>query len=257
MIIERAEEGARDKSIRGLVFISGKEKGFIVGADVREFEQLTDETQVVDNVIAHQRLPRSPGAAADPGGLLHPRLLPRRRPGAGAGLPLAHRHARRRHPHRLPRGEARAVPRLQRHGALDPPGRRAVRHAADADGLVHPRHRRARHGADRRAGAEPPQPALDGAQGGRAQAQVEAGGRLAGAHADVAGTRPAGQEVAHRDGQEGARGALSRAVPPDRSVRDARRQSRRHEAGGDARLRAADGRRYLAATCAACSSCPR
>ena len=50
MIIERAEEGARDKSIRGLVFISGKEKGFIVGADVREFEQLTDETQVVANL---------------------------------------------------------------------------------------------------------------------------------------------------------------------------------------------------------------
>ena len=50
MIIERAEEGARDKSIRGLVFISGKEKGFIVGADVREFEKLTDERQVVDNI---------------------------------------------------------------------------------------------------------------------------------------------------------------------------------------------------------------
>ena len=50
MIIERAEEGARDKSIRGLVFISGKEKGFIVGADVREFEKLTDERGVVDNI---------------------------------------------------------------------------------------------------------------------------------------------------------------------------------------------------------------
>jgi len=50
MIIERAEAGARDKSIRGLVFISGKEKGFIVGADVREFEQLADERQVIENV---------------------------------------------------------------------------------------------------------------------------------------------------------------------------------------------------------------
>ena len=50
MIIERAEEGARDKSIRGLVFISGKEKGFIVGADVREFEKLADERQVIDNI---------------------------------------------------------------------------------------------------------------------------------------------------------------------------------------------------------------
>ncbi|MBO0742361.1 MAG: enoyl-CoA hydratase/isomerase family protein, partial [Hyphomicrobiaceae bacterium] len=50
MIIERAEQGARDKSVRGLVFISGKEKGFIVGADVREFDQLTDERQVVDSI---------------------------------------------------------------------------------------------------------------------------------------------------------------------------------------------------------------
>src|SRR4029078_6326359 len=50
MINERHKEGALEKSIRGLVFISGKEKGFIVGADVREFEKLTDERQVVDNI---------------------------------------------------------------------------------------------------------------------------------------------------------------------------------------------------------------
>ena len=49
-IVERVEQGARDKSIRGLVFISGKEKGFIVGADVREFEQLPSEREVIDNV---------------------------------------------------------------------------------------------------------------------------------------------------------------------------------------------------------------
>jgi 3-hydroxyacyl-CoA dehydrogenase/enoyl-CoA hydratase/3-hydroxybutyryl-CoA epimerase len=49
-IVERVEQGARDKSIRGLVFISGKEKGFIVGADVREFEQITSERQVIDSV---------------------------------------------------------------------------------------------------------------------------------------------------------------------------------------------------------------
>ena len=73
------------------------------------------------------------------------------------------------------------LPRLQRHGALDPAGRRALRHAADADRLDDPRHRRARHGAHRRAGAEPAEPALGGAQGDRAQAQVEAGRRLAGA----------------------------------------------------------------------------
>jgi 3-hydroxyacyl-CoA dehydrogenase/enoyl-CoA hydratase/3-hydroxybutyryl-CoA epimerase len=50
MIIERVDEGARDKSIRGLVFMSGKEKGFIVGADVREFEKLADERQVADSI---------------------------------------------------------------------------------------------------------------------------------------------------------------------------------------------------------------
>ena len=44
-IVERIEQGARDRSIRGLVFISGKEKGFIVGADVREFEQLPDRAR--------------------------------------------------------------------------------------------------------------------------------------------------------------------------------------------------------------------
>ena len=41
----RSRQGARDKSIRGLVIISGKEKGFIVGADVREFEQLDDRAR--------------------------------------------------------------------------------------------------------------------------------------------------------------------------------------------------------------------
>jgi len=49
-IVESAERAARERSIRGLVFISGKEKGFIVGADVREFEQLPDERQVIESV---------------------------------------------------------------------------------------------------------------------------------------------------------------------------------------------------------------
>ena len=107
--------------------------------------------------------------------------------------------------------------------------------------------RRARHGARRRAGAEPAQPALDGAQGHRAQAQVEAVRRCAkDLLRHVAGARAARQEAPHRDGQEGARGALSGALPPDRPVRDARRQPRGHEGRRDARLRAADGERHLA-----------
>ncbi|MGE5511422.1 MAG: 3-hydroxyacyl-CoA dehydrogenase NAD-binding domain-containing protein [Bacteroidota bacterium] len=45
-IVDRAESGAVAKAIRGLVFLSGKERGFIVGADVREFEQFTTEADV-------------------------------------------------------------------------------------------------------------------------------------------------------------------------------------------------------------------
>ena len=49
-IVEKVEAGARDKSIRGLVITSGKEKGFIVGADIREFESFTTEQQVIENL---------------------------------------------------------------------------------------------------------------------------------------------------------------------------------------------------------------
>ncbi|HWB44217.1 MAG TPA: 3-hydroxyacyl-CoA dehydrogenase NAD-binding domain-containing protein [Hyphomicrobiaceae bacterium] len=49
-IVEEVERAARDRTVRGLVFISGKEKGFIVGADVREFEGLADERQIIDSV---------------------------------------------------------------------------------------------------------------------------------------------------------------------------------------------------------------
>jgi 3-hydroxyacyl-CoA dehydrogenase/enoyl-CoA hydratase/3-hydroxybutyryl-CoA epimerase len=50
MIVERVDQGARDKQIGGLVFISGKEKGFIVGADVREFDTLPAEREIIDSI---------------------------------------------------------------------------------------------------------------------------------------------------------------------------------------------------------------
>lgn len=49
-IVAEIEGKARAKEVAGLVILSGKEKGFIVGADVREFEQLTDQKTVIDNV---------------------------------------------------------------------------------------------------------------------------------------------------------------------------------------------------------------
>jgi 3-hydroxyacyl-CoA dehydrogenase/enoyl-CoA hydratase/3-hydroxybutyryl-CoA epimerase len=49
-IVESVEEGVRAQSVKGLVIISGKEKGFVVGADVREFELVTDERQVTESI---------------------------------------------------------------------------------------------------------------------------------------------------------------------------------------------------------------
>ena len=49
-IVETVEAGARDKSVCGLVLMSGKDKGYIVGADIREFETFTTEQQVIENL---------------------------------------------------------------------------------------------------------------------------------------------------------------------------------------------------------------
>ena len=49
-IIERVEAEARAKSVRGLVIMSGKERGYIVGADIREFETFETEQQVIDSL---------------------------------------------------------------------------------------------------------------------------------------------------------------------------------------------------------------
>jgi 3-hydroxyacyl-CoA dehydrogenase/enoyl-CoA hydratase/3-hydroxybutyryl-CoA epimerase len=45
-IVERVQAGAASKTVRGFVIMSGKEKGFIVGADVREFEQFKTAAEV-------------------------------------------------------------------------------------------------------------------------------------------------------------------------------------------------------------------
>jgi 3-hydroxyacyl-CoA dehydrogenase/enoyl-CoA hydratase/3-hydroxybutyryl-CoA epimerase len=49
-IVEHVEAKARDKALAGLVVISGKERGFIVGADIREFEQLDTEQKVIEGI---------------------------------------------------------------------------------------------------------------------------------------------------------------------------------------------------------------
>ncbi len=49
-IVEKVEEGARARDIRGLVIASGKERGFIVGADIRELAELGTEMDVIENL---------------------------------------------------------------------------------------------------------------------------------------------------------------------------------------------------------------
>jgi 3-hydroxyacyl-CoA dehydrogenase/enoyl-CoA hydratase/3-hydroxybutyryl-CoA epimerase len=49
-IVNRTEAGVSDHSVVGLVIMSGKEKGFIVGADINAFDQFETEEQVVDQL---------------------------------------------------------------------------------------------------------------------------------------------------------------------------------------------------------------
>jgi len=49
-IIERVEAEARAKTVKGLVIMSGKERGYIVGADIREFEHFKTEADVVASI---------------------------------------------------------------------------------------------------------------------------------------------------------------------------------------------------------------
>ncbi len=49
-IVAKVEEGARSREIIGLVIASGKERGFIVGADIREFADLSTEMDVIDRL---------------------------------------------------------------------------------------------------------------------------------------------------------------------------------------------------------------
>jgi 3-hydroxyacyl-CoA dehydrogenase / enoyl-CoA hydratase / 3-hydroxybutyryl-CoA epimerase len=51
-IVTAVEEGARDKRIRGVIFMSGKEKSFIAGADIREFDNLRTEAEVTQVIHA-------------------------------------------------------------------------------------------------------------------------------------------------------------------------------------------------------------
>lgn len=50
-IVEHVESRARTGEIKGLVFMSGKAKNFIVGADIREFDALDTESKVIEAIL--------------------------------------------------------------------------------------------------------------------------------------------------------------------------------------------------------------
>ena len=52
MILNAVADGVRAKGVRGLVVMSGKEKSFVAGADIREFDNLKTEADVVEAVRA-------------------------------------------------------------------------------------------------------------------------------------------------------------------------------------------------------------
>jgi 3-hydroxyacyl-CoA dehydrogenase / enoyl-CoA hydratase / 3-hydroxybutyryl-CoA epimerase len=49
-IVQEVEKGAATGAVRGLVISSGKERGFIVGADIREFADIKSEMDVIDRL---------------------------------------------------------------------------------------------------------------------------------------------------------------------------------------------------------------
>ncbi len=51
-ILTAVADGVRAKSVRGLVVMSGKEKSFVAGADIKEFDNLKTEADVVEAVRA-------------------------------------------------------------------------------------------------------------------------------------------------------------------------------------------------------------
>ena len=51
-ILTAVADGVRDKRVRGLVVMSGKEKSFVAGADIKEFDDLKTEADVVSAVRA-------------------------------------------------------------------------------------------------------------------------------------------------------------------------------------------------------------
>ena len=217
-----SKPGRAAKSIRGLVIMSGKEKGFIVGADVREFEQLhTTMDSRGDRASGPCSHARPHRGAAGAGGCWHPRLSasaagwswcwpataasPRATTAPGSASPRCGSACSRASTAPCARS-ARPAPLSAMQTMLT--GSMVGASAARAMGLVD------------ELVAEPAEPAWAARKAIELQKRKSkpAGGwRALLRHWPMRAA--ARQQDARRDRQEGARGPLSRAVPADRPLR--------------------------------------
>ena len=245
-IVKAVEDMATRGEVKGLVLMSGKESSFIAGADIREFEGFDTEGKIAEVVKQTlELLNRIDRLSVPVVAAIHGYCL-----GGGLELALAcdWRIADREEGTRLGFPEVKlgifpglngTVRAIQAAGPTDAmtamlTGRMLRPTAAKAIGLVD------------QLGTDPPHAALGRAQSRAAEAPLQGRAVVEAADAEAAGALHARQADARQDGREGARGALSRAVPADRSVREVRRRSRAHEDRRDRDVHAADGERGLA-----------
>ena len=245
-IVKWAETAAIHGEIKGLVLMSAKPTGFLVGADIREFSRFATEAQVKEVVKellqlfdSIEKLP-IPVVAAIHGFCL----------GGGLELALAchYRIADREESTRLGFPEVKlgifpglngTVRSIQLAGPMDAmtamlTGRMLRPTAAKAMGLI-----------DQVVGNASQSP-LGGAESGAAEAPLQRHSLVEADDAEAAGALVARQADARQDGREGARGPL----PAPYRLIDLFEQygddPARMRDGRDRDLRAADGERHLA-----------
>ena len=202
---------------RGLVIYSGKNNGFIMGADINEFTavdspelayEVTRLGQELFSKIENLDLPDRDG---------HQRLLHGGRARNGDGARLSHCTGRQEEDPRTARGQARAAPGFRRHGPFSADLRRASGDADHADrksgngrqGSSHRSRRSDRHGRQLAPGGE---------RANRvAAAETASAARRAAAEPSV--REAVHQANAHQAGCiESTQGTLPGAVRDDRSL---------------------------------------
>ena len=209
-IVKAVEAAAPSGEVKGLVIMSAKDRSFIAGADIREFESFDTEDKIKDVVKQtlelFDRIDRLPVIVV---AAIHGYCL-----GGGLELALAcdWRIADREEATRLGFPEVKlgifpglngTVRSIALAGPMDAMTAMLTgKHAASLG--------RQGHGSRRSARPDAPQSPLGRAEGGAAEACVEGCALVEEADAEAAHSRDAGEADAGEDRRQGARRALSR-----------------------------------------------